>query len=246
MAVDTMKVSQMAARILAIPGGPDPDPVEISLNSSTGLVTATDGVTSDELQLLTDAGGSYNVTSVYIGDQVLATAGKYLTGNVSIKQERNFSEENIKKGVSMWGRVGTYEAAPDLKSCDSGWCVALNDGRTGFRYTLSSPPSDNIPDLLFFSSRLVDPSTYLPDNSWCPGACSYRRDGNSWYVTGIWMYKENGVVYGVDRLNEWLNTNQLEILREDNDIIVLLKNWMALPGSPVITGNYHKCCATWM
>lgn len=414
MAVDTMKVSEMAARILAIPGGPEPDPVEISLDTSTGLVTATDGLSSDSLQLSTQSGstkvptiqqyvavpagkyttgdvkiqgdanlvagnikkdvsifgvtgsydaptpdpvtisvsggglitatdglstetlqmateagyvitpgtsqqtaiaaqtyctgairvagdadlvasnikkdveifgvtgtlktpkvpfdftinssgtvyaddgvytsvysqptvggGTYNVLgSVTSADQVLVAGGKFLTSNVKIAQEPNFLSSNIKKGVKMWGTTGSY--APSLKTSVSGWCTALTDGRTGFRYTLSSPWSDDLPDLLFFGSRLVDPLNYLPDNSWCPGACSYRRDGSGWYVTGLWMYKENGSASGSDRANEWLNTNQLEILREDDDIIVLLKTWMGVPGSPVVTGNYHKCTATWL
>lgn len=111
MADTPMLVSEMAARILAIPGGADPDPVEITLNSSTGLVTATDGVTSDELQLSTQSGSTKVPT---ILDYVAVPAGKYTTGDVKVKGDANLVAGNIKKDVSIFGVTGSYDApTPD-------------------------------------------------------------------------------------------------------------------------------------
>ncbi|NLD18375.1 MAG: hypothetical protein GX666_12470, partial [Tissierellia bacterium] len=41
-------------------------------------------------------------------DQIIA-AGQYLAGSQIIQGSPNFIEQNIRKGVNMWGKIGTYE-----------------------------------------------------------------------------------------------------------------------------------------
>lgn len=128
MAVDTMKVSQMAARILAIPGGPEPDPVEISLDTTTGLVTATDGLSSDSLQLTTRTG--YTVTPTTYQQQAVA-AGMYTTGPVIVAGDSDLVATNIKKDVEIFGVTGTLKTptTPFTFSINSSTgAVTANDG----------------------------------------------------------------------------------------------------------------------
>ena len=139
MADTPMLVSEMAARILAIPGGETPDPVEITLNSGTGLVTATDGVTSDELQLTTQGGSTKVPTTL---PYVAVPAGTYTLGDVRVQGEANMVAGNIKKDVSIFGVTGTYEGAnPDpveihLDS-DTG-LVTATDGISSDSYQLGA------------------------------------------------------------------------------------------------------------
>lgn len=131
MADTPMKVSEMAARILAIPGREDPDPVEISLNSSTGLITATDGVTDDELQLSTQAGKTVTPGT---SSQTAVASGKYTTGTVTVAGDADLVASNIKKDVNIFGVTGTYAGIePDpitLELTPSTGIVVATDGIT--------------------------------------------------------------------------------------------------------------------
>lgn len=82
--------------------------------SSSGLITATStqgagfvvaGSQSATQQLSTKAGQTYTPGTA---NQTIAS-GRYLTGTQTILGDSNLVSSNIKKGVSIFGKVGTYE-----------------------------------------------------------------------------------------------------------------------------------------
>jgi hypothetical protein len=84
-----------------------------TINSSTGLVTATATVTagyqaadtkSNTLQLTTQAAQTITPGTT---NQTIA-AGKYLTGTQTIAGDSNLVAENIAEGVSIFGVTGTH------------------------------------------------------------------------------------------------------------------------------------------
>jgi len=84
-----------------------------TVNSSTGLVTATATITagyqaadtkSNTLQLTTQAAQTITPGTT---NQTIA-AGKYLTGAQTIKGDANLTAENIAQGVSIFGVTGTH------------------------------------------------------------------------------------------------------------------------------------------
>lgn len=109
--------TSMAAEILAIETGSDPDPVEqatpsISV-SSAGLITASAtqeagyvsaGTKSATKQLTTQAAQTIIPDT---SDKTIAS-GRYLTGTQTIKGDPNLIPENIKSGVSIFGVTGTH------------------------------------------------------------------------------------------------------------------------------------------
>lgn len=89
-----------------------------TINSSTGLVTATATVTagyqgastkSNTLQLTTQAAQTITPGTT---NQTIA-AGKYLTGAQTIAGDENLVSGNIAEGVSIFGVTGTYSGGTD-------------------------------------------------------------------------------------------------------------------------------------
>lgn len=91
----------------------------ISVDSSTGVITASatqsegyvaSGTKSATEQLTTKGATTYTPTT---SNQTIS-AGTYLTGKITIKGDADLKAENIKKGVNIFGVVGTYETPIDL------------------------------------------------------------------------------------------------------------------------------------
>lgn len=83
-----------------------------TINSSTGLVTATIGTsgylasgTNKTLQLSTQSAQTITPTT---NNQIIES-GKYLTGTQTISGDTNLVAENIKKDVTIFGVTGTHE-----------------------------------------------------------------------------------------------------------------------------------------
>ena len=83
-----------------------------TINSSTGVVTATIGTsgylasgTNKTLQLSTQ--GSQTITPATTNQTI--SSGKYLTGTQTILGDANLVSENIKKNISIFGVTGTLE-----------------------------------------------------------------------------------------------------------------------------------------
>ena len=83
-----------------------------TINSSTGLVTATIGTsgylasgTNKTLQLSTQSAQTITPTTT---DQTISS-GKYLTGTQTISGDTNLVAGNIKKDVTIFGVTGTHE-----------------------------------------------------------------------------------------------------------------------------------------
>ena len=116
--------TSMAAEILAIETGSDPDPVEqatpsISV-SSAGLITASAtqeagyvsaGTKSATKQLATQAAQTITPGT---SNKTIAS-GRYLTGTQTIKGDSNLVAGNIKKGVSIFGVTGTHEGGTTVQ-----------------------------------------------------------------------------------------------------------------------------------
>lgn len=81
-------------------------PVPTITVGADGLITSSAGEKSATKQLPTQA--AKTITPGYSPLQAVA-AGKYTTGKVSVKGDTNFIASNIKKGVSIFGVVGTYD-----------------------------------------------------------------------------------------------------------------------------------------
>lgn len=104
---NTSKIEQLLAAISALPeagsGGEQATP-QITVSSS-GLITATAGDKSATKQLSTQAAqtitpGTSNKT---------ISSGKYLTGTQTILGDADLVAGNIKKGVTIFDVLGTYE-----------------------------------------------------------------------------------------------------------------------------------------
>lgn len=114
-----------------------PNTIAISVNSSTGLITAsntqkTQSVTptvsagyissgtagtitvsakSATSQLSTQAGVTITPTT---SNQTAVAAGKYTLGAITVAGDANLVAGNIKKDVPIFGVTGTYEGAAEL------------------------------------------------------------------------------------------------------------------------------------
>lgn len=106
--LDTVTVNAMPTATQATPA--------VSINSSTGLVTATAtqtagyvsaGTKSGTKQLATKGATTYTPNT---SNQTIAS-GTYLTGTQTIKGDANLVAGNIKSGVSIFGVTGSYEGA---------------------------------------------------------------------------------------------------------------------------------------
>lgn len=101
-------ISQIKAKANSLPnssGGEQATPT-ISINSSTGLITATAGTKSATKQLAFQPAKTItpNTTS-----QIAISSGYYTGGDITVAGDSNLVAGNIKSGVSIFGVSGTLE-----------------------------------------------------------------------------------------------------------------------------------------
>ena len=85
------------------------DTVQLGCDPS-GLVTAVCGDTTGTLQLETQTEASITPTQE---TQVVVSAGKYTTGDISVAGDSNLVAENIAEGISIFGIEGTHFGGVD-------------------------------------------------------------------------------------------------------------------------------------
>lgn len=100
--VGAMQTAEQATPIVSVDSE---GKITASATQSEGYVSA--GTKSATKQLTTKAATTYTPGTA---DQTIA-AGTYLTGKQTIKGDENLLPENIKKGVTIFGKVGTYEGS---------------------------------------------------------------------------------------------------------------------------------------
>ena len=93
-------------------GGEQETPV-ISVNSSTGLITATAGTKSATKQLAFQAAKTITPTTT---NQIAVAAGYYTGGDITVMGDSNLIAENIKNGTTIFGVTGNYGSTPKLQN----------------------------------------------------------------------------------------------------------------------------------
>lgn len=230
---------------------PNPDPVTISFDGSTATITATDGITSANRTLNTQAAKTVTPGTQ---DQVAVYSGRYMTGNVTVAGDADLVAGNIKQGVNIFGVTGTCATGVDVSTYKlSGWNTALTDGRTGWYFTLPSGCPDGLPNLVVTNNPLSNPS-YLSDGHWQPGSCSYVMRSGMYYGTGVWISNDGGMSF--DRIENMQvgtsashTTRSLIITRETINgadcLVFTLRPWLSIDGEAGVSGNYHHCMCFW-
>lgn len=87
-------------------GGGTQEAPTISVNSDTGLITATAGTKSATHQMIAQAAKTVIPWTV---EQTAVSAGRYTTGAVKVAGDANLRAANIVRGVSIFGVTGTAE-----------------------------------------------------------------------------------------------------------------------------------------
>lgn len=150
---------------------PIPDPVEITINTSTGLVSATDGITSDTLQLTTKAGETITPGT---SQQTAVESQRYTTGAVKVAGDANLTGANIVNGKSIFGVNGshvcptpTYDT-PSITVSTAGLVSATANGKTGTHQLSSSDDAD------FIASNIVQGKTIFGVTGTAAGAVNIK------------------------------------------------------------------------
>ena len=124
----------------------------ISLNTSTGVITATSNVrtsgylstsatSSNTYTLPTNSGGTITPGT---SQKTAVAAGKYTTAATYVKGDPNLVAANIKKGVTIFGVNGTYAGSGSSSGSgsytDFSSCGQLNSGRDGSSLIIGEIP----------------------------------------------------------------------------------------------------------
>ena len=124
---DEATLWQVKQAVDGIETGPAEDPLPVvtqpapavSLNSSSGLVTAKYTPVAGKVEDTAEKSGTLQLTTQAAQTITPGTSnktiasGRYLTGTQTIKGDSNLTAGNIKKGVSIFGVSGSFEAAAE-------------------------------------------------------------------------------------------------------------------------------------
>ena len=124
---DDATLWQVKAAVDGIEVGPGEDPAPVvtqpkptvSVNSSNGLVTAKYTPVAGKVEDTSEKSGTLQLTTQAAQTITPGTSnktiasGRYLTGTQTIKGDSNLTAGNIKKGVSIFGVSGSFEAAAE-------------------------------------------------------------------------------------------------------------------------------------
>lgn len=193
-----------------------PNPT-ISVNTSTGLITAshtqesgevTGGTTTATEQLTTQAAQTITPTT---SDQTIA-AGKYLTGAQTIEGDANLVAGNIKDGVTIFGVEGTMQSGSVLTPTAGDYPVVGNGGLGGGGSSLTSTG---------ISITIPVSGTYRL--KWC----AFRRNNSTTYTWSSQLYRtRSGSTTAIGTANStwtstYIQTNTLDIACNANDVITV-------------------------
>lgn len=141
--------------------------------SNSGLITATvtqnsegyvnAGSTQAQKQLSTVGNSTFSPTEDY---QYILSHGTYLTGDIILAGDSNFKEENIKSGVTMWGKTGTYKGEGSectLIQCFDGVETRLfSDNSTSYLYIEG------------IDASITSPEFYIIGDNYSTGGCAFE------------------------------------------------------------------------
>lgn len=170
---------------------PTPDPVAITINTSTGLVSATDGITSDTLQLTTQAGKTVTPGT---SQQTAVAAQRYTTGAVNVAGDANLIAANIISGKSIFGVSGshvcptpTYDT-PSITVSTAGLVSATANGKTGTHQLSSSDDADFVAANIVSGKTIFGVSGSVAISHWYSGSgtpsSSLGANGDLYLMTG--------------------------------------------------------------
>lgn len=142
---DTSIVTATAEDVLApkVIVGPDGEPIDgtmvnngavshsLPINGTYPIPKGYHDGNGKVSQSIPVQGGSNNIPTT--AQKLIVAAGRYVNQNIYIAGDPNFTEANIKKGVTIWGKTGTHSgyvpSATDLYlrgNNKSGWQVYNN------------------------------------------------------------------------------------------------------------------------
>jgi hypothetical protein len=112
---EALNILQTKAAPPSTGGGEQATPV-ITINSSTGLITATAGTKSATKQLAFQAAKTITPTTT---NQTAVAANTYVGGAITVTGDANLVAENIRKNETIFGVTGTYEATGGADTSDA-------------------------------------------------------------------------------------------------------------------------------
>lgn len=170
---------------------PTPDPVSVSINTSTGLVTATDGITSDTLQLSVQAA---NTITPGTTQQTAVAAQKYTTGAVTVAGDADLIGANIVSGKSIFNVNGTHVCpepsydTPSITVSTAGLVSATANGKTGTHQLSSSDDADFVASNIIQGKTIFGVSGSVQISHWYTGSSepssSLGTNGDLYFMTG--------------------------------------------------------------
>lgn len=129
--------------------------------------------------------GAYTVNPG-TSSQTLSTSGKYMTSDIVVSGDSNLLAENIKKGVSIFGIVGTLESGGG-SSAEYYKCASVSSGASQPEgYTLSMVTTLDDPSYKKFDFTMEDPSKTGLERRWFTSDGLYRLSiGTSYNLSPV-------------------------------------------------------------
>ena len=147
---EELTLTEINADIDSIGGSEQATP-EISINSSTGLITATAGTKTATKQLAFQPAKTITPSTA---SQIAVSSGYYTGGNITVAGDSNLVASNIKSGTSIFGVNGTYEGSGGSSSGDG-----YEEADSLVTRTVSSYTNDRVTTIgsgaFFFCSQLT-------------------------------------------------------------------------------------------
>lgn len=99
--IDKIETVELATPTISVS---DSGKITVSVQQTGGVIAPVAGVVAEK-QLGLASGGPVTPSRT---KQYVAYSGNYITDDIYIPGESNFTSDNIRSGVTMWGTTGTY------------------------------------------------------------------------------------------------------------------------------------------
>ena len=183
-------------------------PKVLQINSSSGLDTSDATATSSDILLDKTAyvkgskvTGSIKskATTTYVPsteDQIISS-GQYLSGNQTIKGDENLLDENIKTGVTLFEKVGTFTSDATAASSD----ILLNKTAyvNGEKVTGIIPSKDKQTFTPSTENQIISSGQYLSGTQTILGDSNLLPEN---IKTDVTIFGVTGIHAGADELTE--------------------------------------------